>query len=275
MIPLTIFKDVSHRYSPQSFEKRRTSLKTSLKYLSVLTILFLLLSCSLLKKSEKKDKMINVEEQFQWAFAAAERGNLEEAVAGYKRVLKTEPKNAKAHVNLGIVYGRQEKWKKEIAEYKQAIKIDPQFAEAYFNLGVALNERGDLKEAVAHYQKALQIYPKYVEAHNNFGNIHFRKGNMKEAISEYQKAIEIKPDYARGYYNLGNVYGQQGKYDEAILSFKQALEINPKYAEAHYQLALNFYGKQEFKLAIEHSEEAKRLGIIGDPKFLEKLNPYR
>jgi superkiller protein 3 len=96
-----------------------------------------------------------------------------------------------------------------------------------------------------------------------------------QALSEYQKAIEIKPDYAKGYYNIGSVYRQKKKLEEAIASFQKALEINPKYAEAHYALAVIYYEKQEFKLAIEHFDQAGKLGMVVDPKLLERLKMYR
>ena len=63
--------------------------------------------------------------------------------------------------------------------------------------------------------------------------------------------------------------------EEAIASFQKALEINPKYAEAHYALAVIYYEKKEFKLAIDHCDQAGKLGIVVDPKFLEQLKPYR
>jgi tetratricopeptide (TPR) repeat protein len=92
---------------------------------------------------------------------------------------------------------------------------------------------------------------------------------------EYQKAIEIKPDYAKGYYNIGSVYREKKKTDEAITSFQKALEINPSFPEAHYSLAAMYYEKQEFKLAVEHCDQAVKLGIPVDPKFLDRLKPYR
>jgi tetratricopeptide (TPR) repeat protein len=111
----------------------------------------LLISCAGGSKTAKEEKAVkkaaSVEEHFQMAFTAAERGNLDEAVTEYEQVLKLDSKNAKAHLNLGIVYGRQGKWKKEISEYEKAIRIDPNFAEAHFNLGVAHQGRGNLKES--------------------------------------------------------------------------------------------------------------------------------
>jgi superkiller protein 3 len=96
-----------------------------------------------------------------------------------------------------------------------------------------------------------------------------------QALEEYQKTIEINPDYAKGYYNIGSVFRQQKKMEEAIASFQKALEINPKYAAAHYALGVIYYEKQEVKLAIEHFDQAEKLGMVVDPKLLERLKPYR
>ena len=98
---------------------------------------------------------------------------------------------------------------------------------------------------------------------------------LDEAFVEYKKTIDLKPDYAKGYYNIGSVYREKKKLEEAITSFQKALEINPKFAEAHYSLAVSYYEKQEYKLAIEHCDQAGKLGILVDPKFLERLKPHR
>jgi tetratricopeptide (TPR) repeat protein len=63
--------------------------------------------------------------------------------------------------------------------------------------------------------------------------------------------------------------------DEAIASFQKALEFNPRYAEAHYNLALIYYERKNYPLAIQHCDQAGKLGIVVDPKFLELLKPHR
>jgi len=57
--------------------------------------------------------------------------------------------------------------------------------------------------------------------------------------------------------------------------FRKALAIHPKYGEAHYALAVSYYEKNEFKLAIQHADQAGKLGVVVDPKFLDRLKPYR
>jgi hypothetical protein len=43
----------------------------------------------------------------------------------------------------------------------------------------------------------------------------------------------------------------------------------------HYNLAIIYYEKQEFKLSAQHADQAGRLGIVVDPKLLERLKPHR
>jgi tetratricopeptide (TPR) repeat protein len=63
--------------------------------------------------------------------------------------------------------------------------------------------------------------------------------------------------------------------EEAIISFQRTLEIQPQHPEAYYNLAVIYYEKGEFKLAIQHSDQAVKFGKNVDPKFLERLKPYR
>jgi hypothetical protein len=40
-------------------------------------------------------------------------------------------------------------------------------------------------------------------------------------------------------------------------------------------LGVIYYEKEEFKPAIEHFDQAGKLGMVVDPKLLERLKPYR
>ena len=57
-----------------------------------------------------------------------------------------------------------------IACYKKAIELDPKFAMAHDNLGTALKDKGQLDEAIACYKKAIELDPKFAMAHNNLGD---------------------------------------------------------------------------------------------------------
>ena len=64
-------------------------------------------------------------------------------------------------------------------------------------------------------------------------------------------------------------------FDEAIVEYKKVIAINPNYAKAYYGLALVYYSKEQYSLAIKHCDMVIELGDTVDPEFLELLKLYR
>jgi superkiller protein 3 len=56
-----------------------------------------------------------------------------------------------------------------IASYRKAIALDPKLASAHYNLGNALAGKGKVEEAIECYRKAIALDPKNASAHNNLG----------------------------------------------------------------------------------------------------------
>jgi tetratricopeptide (TPR) repeat protein len=168
--------------------------------------------------------------------ALKEQGQVDAAIAHYRKVLEIKPEHAEAYNNLGISLAENREIDAAIAHYQKALAIKPDFVEAHNNFGMALAGQGQIDAAIIHFQKALEIKPDYAEAYNNLGNALARRGQVDAAIAYYRKALEIKPDYAKCYNNLGIELARRGQVDEAIAHFQKALEIKPDYAVARNNL---------------------------------------
>ena len=81
--------------------------------------------------------------------------------------LRIDPKNSKAHYNLGNILLIQEKTKEAITHFAEAIKINPDYVDAYNKIGSLLFQKGKLNKAKVFFSKAIQIDPNYSEAHKN------------------------------------------------------------------------------------------------------------
>jgi tetratricopeptide (TPR) repeat protein len=79
---------------------------------------------------------------------------LDEAIAEYRAAIRIKPDYAEAHLDLGLVQGKQRKLEEAIAELRAAIRIKPDHAEAHFNLGIALANQGRRDEAIAELREA-------------------------------------------------------------------------------------------------------------------------
>lgn len=178
------------------------------------------------------------------------QGKFEEAAGSYRKALAINPGLAELHFNLGVVLSQIGKLDDAIASYKRAAAIKPNLAVAHFNLGSALQQRGRLEEAAASLGKAIALEPGFFEAHGNLGTVQQQQGRLEEAVASYRKALSIHAD-PRGHFNLGTALRDQGKLDDAIASYRQAIAMQPNYAAAHNNLgeALRDQGNMEAAVA--------------------------
>jgi Flp pilus assembly protein TadD len=184
----------------------------------------------------------SVEQLFQQGNAAETAGKSDRAEEIWRKVLKIEPKNAKAYYNLGNALYGQKKFDQAIAAYQKAIQLNPNDASGYVGLGNALDDQKKFDQAIVAYQKAIQLDPKYASAYYNLGIFFFRQKKFNQAIVAYQKVLQLPNDYsvssypsnyAGSYNGLGLIFQEQLKLEEAIKYFDLAEESsNYEYAEA-------------------------------------------
>ncbi len=150
--------------------------------------------------------------------------------------MKTE---AKARMEMGVNYLRQNDLPAAMKELARARELDPGNAEIDMVLGVAYQARGDLKNAEKFLRRAIDEKPDYAEAHNNLGFLLSAQGRSKEAIREYEKAISNvlyqTPEVACT--NLGEEYRRMKDYRKAEEMYGKAIAFNPRYAAAYRGLS--------------------------------------
>ena len=190
--------------------------------------------------------------------------------------VRKSPQNARAHDNLGAALADLGQVEEAIAHYRKALEIKPNSANAHYNFAVTLANRGQIVEAIAHYRKALEIAPGYADAHVNLGVALTMQGQIDEAIVHYRKALEIKPDSASAHYNFGVTLDNCGLVIEAITHYRKALEIRPDYADACNNLAWILSSSSDASLrngvnAVELAERAVKLSNNQRPEFLDTL----
>jgi predicted TPR repeat methyltransferase len=206
----------------------------------------------------------------QEGLRAHQAGNLEQAEAGYRKVLERNPDHADANHFLGVIafqvgmaeqsldliakaigispekaiyhcnlgnslqaLGRSED---AMASHRQALSLSPNLSTSHNSLGVLLQEQGHLEDALASFEKAVTGNPDYAEAYSSRGNVLKEMGAFEDAAESYLKALAIKPGYAEAHNNLGSTLRAQEKPDEAVASFQKAISLKPEFAEAHSNL---------------------------------------
>ncbi len=170
-----------------------------------------------------------VMQTFNEGVEAQRMGDLDLAVAKYRRAAEMGPELAAPHTALAVVASIREDWETAAAEAEAAIAIDPEDVRAmqirfvaYQNLGqetkaseaaAALREVGDLDVAAA------RIFNEGVDA--------YKAGDVATAQSKFRQVVQLAPEMVAPYIALAQISLAQGSPAEALAMAQSALEREP------------------------------------------------
>jgi WD40 repeat protein/tetratricopeptide (TPR) repeat protein len=160
--------------------------------------------------------------------AAAGKGKIDDSLAGLRKAIELDPKNAGAHDKLGVALYTRGQVDEAIASWRKAIELNPKLAWVQNMLGVALYRKGQMDGAIVCFRKVIELDPRHGFAHGNLGAALQAKGQLDEAIVCFRKALEVNPKNAVAHSLLGLALERNGQLDEAIACFKKAVELGPK-----------------------------------------------
>ncbi len=131
---------------------------------------------------------------FAQAQSAEEGGDPAAAEAQYRRVMKLDPGDPSAGLNLGNLLRAQNRTVEAEAAYRSAVRADPKFAPAWHNLADLLDDGGRLLEAVECEQRALDADPDYADAVFNMALFLQRLERHAQAAPMWRRYLKIDRD---------------------------------------------------------------------------------
>jgi len=132
-------------------------------------------------------------------------GFVERAFEAFTEVLRLDPKNEYALLNLQKLHEDQHQWS-EAYDTRQrltklaAIDSRPQsqaiLAFLENEIGLEAMRRRDLFEAARRFRAAIDLDARAVPAYLNLGDVRLAEGNEKEAASIWEQLVQVAPDRA-------------------------------------------------------------------------------
>jgi tetratricopeptide (TPR) repeat protein len=118
----------------------------------------------------------------------------------------------------------------EIENYKEILRRDPNNLQALINIGnLYFDTRQDLL-AIEHYQRSLSLDPRNVNVRTDMAVCFRRRGNPDKAIEELKKVISIDPRHPQSRYNLGVILiHDKNDIEGGIQAWEGLLENVPDY----------------------------------------------
>lgn len=149
---------------------------------------------------------------------------LQRAVASLRSILRAEPTNDDAQVNLGEVYLRLSQPSEAMSQFTAALTSSAHAPVAKQGVGLAFLKLGDRDSARKYLGEAVAADPTLWRAHLGLGQIADHARDWTAAEAAYRAALALKPR-AAAHNNLGLSYARQRRYDEAIAQFQASLAL--------------------------------------------------
>lgn len=152
---------------------------------------------------------------YQAARAAFLEGNAAKAELEVKLALQENALDAKAHFLFACLLEQRGENDQAIVGFQRVVAIEPNHPEAHYNLGTLLLRRGEAVAAVQLLEKAVLIRPDHVPSCNNLAKAYFLADLPELAVATYQEALrrDSSNDLARK--NLELLSRTAGDRDEA------------------------------------------------------------
>jgi cytochrome c-type biogenesis protein CcmH/NrfG len=128
--------------------------------------------------------------------AAAQAPPLDEAkVQALMTVIKNDPKNAGAAVQLANTYFDAERYTDAIKWYEESLRLDPKNPDASTDLGISYYYSGQTDRALQQFEASLAIDARHTKTMLNKGIVlAFGKQDLAGAEAAWKQVIELAPN---------------------------------------------------------------------------------
>ena len=187
-----------------------------------------------------------VEATYREATLARRRGDAEQALAGYARVLEADPQHAAAHLYTGYLLDRRGDREAAIAHYQAALAGRTADADeartvrviALNNLAFALaRSGGDLAYAERLVREALELSGERPGLLDTLAVVLLERGRPVEARQVLERAVELAPDDDGILESLADVCLALGDADCARHALREAVAARPASPDRQRALA--------------------------------------
>lgn len=219
-----------------------------------------------------------VREAFERGAAAMRSGQSAAAELAFRDAVRLAPGMAEAHLDLGLVLGREGKFEEAIRSVQKSIALNPGQSSAHMFLGIFLFQANRPEEARKALQAEIASDPKNAEALTWLGNVEMATGHAERAVGPLDRAAELTPDDANLLEARGKAHSQvahdsyarmakldpnswhvhrvqaqlfsdEGKHAEAAAEYQAAIKLEPRNPDLYEGLGDEFRAAAQLEAA--------------------------
>ena len=189
-------------------------------------------------------------------------GFVDRALEAFNEVLKLDPENHYALVNIEKLHEDQHQWQEAYDVRRSLGTTDDNRSQSILaflenELGLQAAARGDHATAVARFQSAIDLDASVVPAYLNLGDAYARADKPDQAIEVWEQVIDRTPERAYLTFDrLASTYTKIGAPDRFAQLCRRLIANNPQEWRARLALARSLEARGESAAALEQLFEA-------------------
>jgi lipopolysaccharide biosynthesis regulator YciM len=201
-------------------------------------------------------------------------GFVDRALDAFTEVLRLDPSNQYALLNLEKLYAEQHQWEQAYEARQRLTALVPEEGQQRSRAILAFleNERGlqamragRAGDAATRFAAATELDPNALPAYLNLGDIHRDQGQTAQAITAWERLVELSPDRAYlAFDRLERAYTELGAPDRFPELCRRLIAGNPQDWRARLALARHRAAEERQTEAVEPLFEA----LVNNPHGL-------
>lgn len=178
---------------------------------------------------------LQVQEEFKRGALALHNDRNAEAEAAFRHAIQLAPDLAEAHLDLGLVLGKEAKLDEAIAELRRTLLLDGSLNSAHMFLGIFLHQANRQAEAQAELEREVSDHPSNAEALTWLGMVDMAQGHAEAAAAVFDRAATLTPDDL-------NVLEYRGRAHSLVAqdSYRRMARLDPGSWHVHRVQAMLF-----------------------------------
>ena len=104
---------------------------------------------------------------------------------------KTQSKDANFYNDRGIAFALKGQNDQAILDFTKVLEINSRYPQAYYNRGIVYSNKGQYDRAISDFSKALEINPRLAEAYYNRGNVYYYQKEYNKSWDDIKRAQDL------------------------------------------------------------------------------------
>jgi lipopolysaccharide biosynthesis regulator YciM len=188
-------------------------------------------------------------------------GFVDRALEAFNEVMRLDPKNEYALLNLQKLHEEQHQWTEAYDTRQRLSKLADIDARPHNQailafleneIGLEAMRRKDYREARRRFNSAIDVDPRAVPAYLNLGDVSVAEGNERDAAVIWEKVVEVAPDRAYlAFDRLEALAIRTGNPDRFPRLCRRLIEDNPQDWRARLALSRHLAGSGQPREALD------------------------